>query len=475
VKTRDTLLFFLLVLSLLGIISAFFPEEGIRFKNQHLYFPTLKDLVTENGYSSPVLQRIKNLEDNLHERRRRDSAYVDSLASYTQFFQTNPARIHLPGNDWGYLNDFFAEADRCRNGKNPLHVLHYGDSQIETDRITGYIRRYLQERFGGGGPGLLPAIQIIPTASVAQSASGITGYVASGMHQNRASHGRYGALGQMGAVNGEAGIRIAARDRKSARERVGNFQTIRLFVGQEKKFKVELSSGDQIHSKEKRTGGSSPVKVYTWRLDEPISRFSLRLSGAGEVYGIAVDGVAGLAVDNIPFRGSSGIFFDAMDASVASAMFKELNARLILLEFGGNKLPSIRGEKSIRAYCNQLSEQIAYLKRACPKAKILLIGPADMSTKINGKLRTYPYLEPLIDAMKETAVSNGAAFWNMYEVMGGRDSMIGWVKSSPALAAPDYIHFTYRGSERIAALFCETLMVYYDYYRFVTENKAQRR
>jgi lysophospholipase L1-like esterase len=203
-----------------------------------------------------------------------------------------------------------------------------------------------------------------------------------------------------------------------------------------------------------------------------VNRFSLQLSGSGEIYGIAADGISGVAVDNIPFRGSSGTFFSALDSTVMVSMLQHLNARLILLEFGGNIVPYTRTEKSIASYSKTMSDQIAYLRKICPEAKILLIGPSDMSTRVNGRLTTYPHLPHLIEAMKEAALQNGAAFWNMYEVMGGHDSMIEWVRHSPSLAGSDYIHFTNKGAERIAALFCETLMVYYDYYRFVTENNA---
>jgi lysophospholipase L1-like esterase len=211
--------------------------------------------------------------------------------------------------------------------------------------------------------------------------------------------------------------------------------------------------------------------MYTWNLSAPANKFALRMYGSGEIYGIAVDGASGVAMDNVPFRGSSGTFFNTMDSTVMTSMLKELNTHLIILEFGGNMMPGIRSEKAIAQYKIKMSEQIAYLNRICPQAGILLVGPADMSTKVNGKLHTYPYLESMIEAMKAAALENGAAFWNMYEVMGGKNSMIEWVKHSPALAAPDYVHFTTKGAERIADLFYESLMIYYDYYRFVSEHK----
>ncbi|GHT57423.1 hypothetical protein AGMMS49982_24360 [Bacteroidia bacterium] len=196
------------------------------------------------------------------------------------------------------------------------------------------------------------------------------------------------------------------------------------------------------------------------------------MQGHGEIYGLAADGMSGVAVDNIPFRGSSGTFFTQIDTILMASMFKELNAQLILLEFGGNMTPAIKGPKSVTAYQETMSKQIACIKAMCPQAKIILIGPADMSTKINGNLQTYPYLEQTIAALREAALQNGVAFWNMYEVMGGRNSMIKWVQNAPSLASTDYIHFNAKGADRIAELFYQSLSIYYDYHRLIANSRA---
>ena len=472
-RARDTLIFITIVLVLLGGICALFPKEGLPFGARRLYFLTIEDIVAGNSRSTSVFQQLQALEDEIRLQRHRDSLYVDSLSFYTKFFQESPARFHIPDNDWSFFNELFANLEPGRENRNPVRILHYGDSQIESDRITGYIRQQLQEKFGGNGPGLLPAVQPIPSYTVGQSASeNITRYIVSGMHQNRASHKRYGALGQFGAVSGESAVTVNVRNRKNNYENIKDFQTIRLFVGRDKNFKARPILPGKETVKEAIIDDSTPVRTYTWNLPAPADKFTLRMSGSGEVYGIAVDGISGVAVDNIPFRGSSGTFFTTLDSTVMTPMLKQLNVRLIILEFGGNMMPVIKNEKTIENYCNTMSEQIAYLRKIRPEAKILLIGPSDMSTKVTGRLKTYPHLEPLVEGLKKAALQNGAAFWNMYEVMGGQNSMIEWVKHTPALAAPDHIHFTTKGTDRIAALFCETLMIYYDYYRFVTENKT---
>ncbi|MCL2100463.1 MAG: hypothetical protein FWH22_01975 [Fibromonadales bacterium] len=452
----------------MGFISVMFPKDGIDIGMRKLYFPDIEDVIAgskTNPKSS--LEHLKAIEEELRLQLYRDSLYTDSLSHYIAFFEESPMRIALPGNDWNFFNDFFAELDSCQERGETVRILHYGDSQIEADRMTDYIRQHLQEKFGGAGPGLLSA-QPMPSFSINQSASeNIKRYSIEGVYRIPASHTRYGVMGQFSAVSGQSFISVGMR--RKAYENAKQIQTVRLFVGRDKNFSARLAVQRQTIERA-AISDSSLVKVYTWNLPAPASNFSLYTSGLGEIYGVAADGTSGVAVDNIPFRGSSGIFFSSLDKNVMASMLQHLNARLIILQFGGNSVPVISSQKSIENYCNSLAMQIAYFKDIYPEAKIMLIGPSDMSTRVKGKLTTYPFLEPLIEAMRETAMQNGAAFWDMYEVMGGKDSMIKWVRHSPALAASDYVHFSTKGVERIAAMFYETLMVYYDYYHF-TANK----
>ena len=41
-----------------------------------------------------------------------------------------------------------------------VRIVHYGDSQIEGDRMTEYLRYRLQKKFGGCGVGTVPPTEI---------------------------------------------------------------------------------------------------------------------------------------------------------------------------------------------------------------------------------------------------------------------------------------------------------------------------
>ncbi|MDR1436805.1 MAG: GDSL-type esterase/lipase family protein [Candidatus Symbiothrix sp.] len=453
---------------MLGIVSYLFPEGGVIFGKQRFYFPSLEDILLKNREKGKDISlEMRKMEESLRMRQ-----YQDSLSFFTGFFQTHPSRIHFPEGNPACWDSLFESLASCQERNELVHILHYGDSQIEGDRITGYIRQQLQEKFGGAGPGLIPAVQPVPSSSISQKASeNLERYIVSGNFTNQVQHKRYGVLGQMAYVPGSGTVSVASRNWKTTFDNVKKFSKIRMYVGNTPaNFRASLLSADatRMHKLDRK---KQEMSVIRWEMPDPVQKFTLKLSGSAEVYGIALDGGCGVAVDNIPLRGSSGTFFTSMDTTVMKPMLKDLNVGLIILEFGGNMMPSIRKEKGVEDYKVKMAKQIAYFQRICPEAKILLIGPSDMSTKINGKLQTYPLLEQVVQGMKEAALESGAAFWDMYKVMGGENSMISWVRNKPSLAAPDYIHFTSKGAERIAELFYESLMIYYDYYNFRKEYK----
>lgn len=283
------------------------------------------------------------------------------------------------------------------------------------------------------------------------------------MHANTSGHRRYGIMGQMGKSYGSASLTIGSRNWKNTPEGVKEYTKVRLYVGQTGDFTPSLAAGGQTKPITNKSGDNR-LAVYSWEMDTPVKRVALRMQGQAEVYGVSLEGSSGIALDNIPFRGSSGTFFSSLDSTLMRTMAESLRVGLVIVQFGGNTLPYAKTTKAIQHYKTQMSRQIDFLRRTMPMAKIVLIGPSDMSTKVDGRLQTYPQMEEFVEALRQAANENGAAFWSIYDAMGGKNSMINWVKNSPPMAAPDYIHFNERGVNRIASLFFESLMLYYDYY-----------
>lgn len=484
------IVFYLSVMLLLGGLCALWPEDGIALKKKDaisgqqitwhtLRFPKLNQLLTLDGDTANTpfnpIERIKKLSKSLtlgekeQAKTKEDSICTTHPLSewekkFITFVETNPARIELPYKDYHYFDELFARMDSCATKGELIHISHYGDSQIEADRITSHIRKRLQDKFGGMGPGLLPVVKNDGGSYSVKwrSSQGFEKYVIDGNLQRVSMNKRYGALAQYVQFKGDEYFHLQSR-----MSHLADFTRIRLFVGKNgANFTANLhcdQNGKNYPRKiEEANDGAT---VINWSLPHPTNAFSVKLHGDAEIYGITLEDASGIAVDNIPMRGSRGTFFTRMDASLFTFMHKELNTQLILLEFGGNAMPLIKSEEDVKAYRQLIDMQIKWIKNACPWAKMILMGPSDMSEMINGSLQSRPFLEENIASMRECALENNICFWNMYEVMGGRNSMQEWVNQNPQLAATDYTHFNNVGAEMIAKLFVDSWSNYYDYYQ----------
>ncbi|MDR3327016.1 MAG: hypothetical protein LBT04_02615 [Prevotellaceae bacterium] len=476
-KTRKTLIFMASVIILLAILCVCFPKDGIQFFGRRLFFPSLEEVFAKDK-SMSVSEKMAMLEQSLKIQQTQDSissakdkAFQDTVRFYKNFFATHPAKFYLPNNDVTFFNSVFLAMDKCKNDSTIVHILHYGDSQIEEDRITGYLRQKLQEQFGGLGAGLLPLVQPISSAAVGQTATeNIERFIIAGMHKNGAGHNRYGALGQIVQVTGGGTVSFSARNYSRTFENTKRWTAVRLFAGRNSgRFQVTLSTKNYSSSKTIDNQSNTP-QMLMFQLNDSVKNSTFSFSGNAELTAVSLDGDYGVNVDNIPIRGSSGTFFTQIDSTSMAFVINHLNVKMIMLEFGGNMMPVIN-ERNLHEYMQVLEKQIVYFQKLQPAAKIMLIGPADMSKTVQGKLQTYPILPSVVDSMRDVAVKNGAAFWNMYAVMGGENSMLAWVKERPALAAPDYIHFTPKGADKIAELLYFSLNNYYNYYKILENHK----
>ena len=137
-------------------------------------------------------------------------------------------------------------------------------------------------------------------------------------------------------------------------------------------------------------------------------------------------------------------------------------------------MPVVNSTRTIETYQEQMARQIQYFHQAAPQAKILLIGPSDMGKSVGGRMVTWPRLPELVDSLKATALRNDAAFWDLYRMMGGENSMAQWVKHVPPYAGPDYIHFTPAGAGKVGEALSRSFLTYHDFYELRKTLPADR-
>ena len=115
-------------------------------------------------------------------------------------------------------------------------------------------------------------------------------------------------------------------------------------------------------------------------------------------------------------------------------------------------------------YQRAFKKELQFYKELCPGVPVIVIGPADMSYREKGIFYTCPNLESIRDALKSATLESEFAFWDLYEAMGGRNSMPSFVHTEPPLARTDYIHFTNLGINLMGEMFYNALMLEYSNY-----------
>lgn len=463
-KPQGVFIFILSCLIILAGIAYVFPEKGISIGEKYtLRFANINDLLNDTLEYKDATNILAFKRDSLFIK---DSLNIADSLKIFQNDPNDPYRIKYHDAHKEILYPFFEGLDSVRANKDQLiRIVHYGDSQIEGDRISGYLRDRMQELFGGSGAGLVPAVQPIGAASIFQSASeNWTRYAIFGTVEQKANHKRYGAMLAVSSYTGnEASIRFSKSNIGYPGNK--NITSVRVYYGN-----VQAGTSIRIGEKALDLPATQSVQVVKLSFASLPTTFTLSFSGPSpEVYGIALDGGQGVTVDNVPMRGSSGTRFTAVEKAGYTKMMDLMNTRLVLMQFGGNMLPSVSGPKSIEKFKEEFKRQLEYMREVAPEAAIITIGPADMSKSVDGKLQSYPYLPEVRDALKEASFETGCAFFDMYEVMGGRNSMPGWVKEG--LAGKDYIHFTRKGAEKIAEIFTKAIIDDYNEYKFKSQMK----
>ncbi len=457
-KPHKITLFIACIIASLGLMSFVFPRDGVKVWGHTLYFPSFHSLVDDDQRQIEIVEKTVPPEVTHLE---------DSILHYRSVVSDGELRFWLP--DSNFFDSFWKTVERARDEKRVVRILHYGDSQIEMDHITSRLRRYMQGHFGGGGPGMMPFNTITPTFAVSQSSAGNLIHIASfGDSTVVRSKGNYGPMMQCFRSEGEASVSFRASRHKSVDSLIRQFSHIKV-VYNSRGGKVSGTLVDVTGNTTKKQTGVKGVGSMEWRTDAPSQAVKVKVHGAADLYCVMVDDGPGVAVDNIPMRGCSGQQFTMVNKELLTSAYSQMDVGMIIMQFGGNSVPYLKKGRSISDYCKSIGRQIDYVQKCCPGAKILFIGPSDMSTRVRGELQTYPCIPDLIDSLIATAIAHGAAYWSIYHAMGGENSMPQWSKRG--LAGKDNIHFSQRGADLMGDKLAEAFDNSYVLYRLERRRK----
>ncbi|MCK4989874.1 MAG: hypothetical protein KAS29_05285, partial [Bacteroidales bacterium] len=205
-KPLRIFIFCAVVTLLLFLLALIIPRQGIFITpGLHLKFMDLSDLsVKDTVDRDQMVEQLVAASNVTEDPEAGDTlsfpavlpANVDSLKQDVyriQFAEENPSVLH----------PFFRNLDQISLGnKRHGRIIHFGDSQIENDRMTALIRYRMQRNFGGTGTGLVQAIPLYSgSLSYQQEESGAwLRYTYFGRRDSTIMHKSYGIMGAFASV-----------------------------------------------------------------------------------------------------------------------------------------------------------------------------------------------------------------------------------------------------------------------------------
>lgn len=208
--------------------------------------------------------------------------------------------------------------------------------------------------------------------------------------------------------------------------------------------------------------------------DRPIAQVKLRLlDGRLRLHGLELLArqPGGFQMDVFGYPGATVAGWKSARFDYFNAWFAPSAYQLVMLEFGtneGNVKPF-----DAASYRATLAESVRNMRTAFPAAACILIAPGDRGVlvprsanihKKKGKptrqidLLVYSRIHAQIGRIQaQVATEAGCSAWSMQDAMGGPGRAYQWARQSPALMAPDLIHFTVAGYQRLAQKFARDM------------------
>lgn len=337
------------------------------------------------------------------------------------------------------LEAFFLALELAHDQR--VDVFHWGDSQIEGDRISSDLRMIWQSEWGGQGPGWI--MPNSPTASAALRTRHDQSWLrTTGFGRNRMADARRLPFFALNTWVGDSPWVHSPKTKAQAPNSGWTQTTI-----------WALDTSRWIRStatpEESDVAAIHRLNFATKWMHAPVIGKTTIHGFQGAIHGIELSSPTGVYVHNLAMRGGFGVLFDNTPAEDWQWLRSEQRPALVLLQFGGNAAPGLTSSKQLDKYSAEIGKNIRHVQAQWPDVPIVFVGPSDMGEHP----KTYPLLGALVDSLRAESMRTGALFWDLRKAMGGAGSMPSWVEQR--LAAKDHVHFSPSGAHEIGRRLAE--------------------
>lgn len=349
-------------------------------------------------------------------------------------------------------------------------IVHFGDSIVAGDLVSGTLRRKLQTRFGDAGHGFT----LIANAWPAYFHNDIERYATAGWKVSRvvgplASDGFYG----LGCVSFSAEKNVLARFGSSKSgdfgRNVAKFTLSYLSSPTGGSFEVSID-GKAVGSVDTRADTTRSEWKEFSVADGPHELTLLTKSGVSRLFGAVLErDTPGVVLDAIGIQGARVRFLDKQDDAHWAEQLAQRKPNLLVYQFGANE--SADGTLyPMVDYRRTLREVVAQGQRAVPQASCLIVAAMDRAQKKGEELTSVGVIPLLVREQRAVAEELGCAFFDTYDAMGGRGSMAQWVRRG--LGQADLTHPSGAGAELIGTWIYRALLARYREFATGTPNSG---
>lgn len=357
------------------------------------------------------------------------------------------------------LEQFYKQLEKLEANKNTkVRIAYYGDSMNDGDLIVQDLRKLFQEKYGGKGVGFV---------NIYSESARNRGTV---KHNFSNDWTRGSFLKRLDSVDLGISGYVAITDSLTnswVSYKAGYFPSKNLLYNPTLYYGKSDSASVYIDEKGLKTEilleGHDLVNTNKFS-SEALSSLKLFFNtNRTPIYGIDFSTNSGIHIDNFSTRGNSGLGLTALRYRLMAQFQKKLNYDLIILQFGTNVVSY--KNKSYSWYKRGMKRVVKHLNNTFTKADVLVFSVADKSRKYDLEMKTDSAVYKLLKSQYYLAKETNSGFLNLYELMGGNNSMVTWVEEEPIRARQDYTHFNSSGSKAIAKLIFKTMEQGFEKYK----------
>jgi lysophospholipase L1-like esterase len=356
------------------------------------------------------------------------------------------------------LKGFFDALTRTAK-KEPgaiTRVIHFGDSIVTSDYVSGTLRRKLQAQFGDAGHGYM----LMANAWPAYFHNDVSRFASSGWMVSRivgplTPDGLYGLGGVTFRAPPGSRARFATAKSGHFGRAVSRYEVS--YLAQPGGGTMKLNLDGKPYSVIDTSADTVHVATETVRVPDGAHELEVvTTKGTVRAFGVVMErDVPGVVLDAIGVQGARIRFLDKQDDAHWAEQLRWRKPNLLIYEFGANESGDGFAYPMVD-YHRTMVDVLSQGKKAVPEAGCLVIGAMDRAEKKGASLSTMAVIPAIVKEQKKASAEVGCAFFNTFDAMGGSGSMAAWV--GRGLGQADLTHPTGSGSEVLASWIYRALM-----------------